>query len=192
MVTLDVGCGKSKKGDVGMDFYPGPEVDVVWDMSRTPWPFKSETFETVFATHVLEHIPWSLEPQYEDALFRVMVEIHRVLKLGGKLILVTPHQESRYAWGVPTHRRVFNETTWTHFSRDLWTGVYSLESPEGIGREPLFARSVIRVDREFGSVHPRGMREWHVEHYLPRFYRFLCALRIGRKRNLYVELTKAG
>ena len=192
MVSLDVGCGKVKRGDVGMDVYPGPGVDVVWDMSHTPWPLKSESFETVIASHVLEHIPWSLEPQYEDALYRVLAEIHRVLKPGGKLLVTTPHQDSRYAWGVPTHRRMFNETTWTHFSRDLWTGLNSAESPEGAGREPLFERSTIRVDREFGSVHPRRLREWHVEHYLPRVYRVLCALHFGRKRNLYVELVKAG
>jgi len=192
MVSLDVGCGKQKRGDIGMDIYPGPQVDVVWDLRKTPWPFESGKFDTVYAIHVLEHIPFSLEPQYEDGLFSVMGEIHRVLQPGGKLVIITPHQQSRYAWGVPTHRRVFNETTWTHFSRDLWTGVYSLESPDGVGREPLFEKSSIRVDREFGSAYPFGFREWHVEHRLPRVYRVLCALRVGRKRNLYVTLTKGG
>jgi len=62
--------------------------------------------------------------------------------------------------------------------------------PDGIGREPLFEKSSIRVDREFASAYPFGFREWHVAHRLPRLYRFLCALRVGRKRNLYVTLTK--
>lgn len=45
-------------------------------------PFKSETFEYVFAGEIIEHI-------YDTRLF--LGEIHRVLKPGGYLVLTTPN-----------------------------------------------------------------------------------------------------
>jgi hypothetical protein len=34
-----------------------PNVDYVYDASR-PLPFKDNTFKVIYASHVLEHIPW--------------------------------------------------------------------------------------------------------------------------------------
>ena len=182
--TLDLGCGKVKRGDVGMDVYPGPAVDVVHDLRDVPWPFPDASFARIISRHVLEHIPWTPEPQYDEALFRVMAEAWRVLKPGGVFSIEVPHQQSRRAFGVPTHRRVFDEISFTFFAKDLY---HEQEGQDLTGR-PLFNLSQMKADREFGN--PLGLNEWHVERYLPRFYGFLSALRLGRKRNLYVDLVK--
>lgn len=58
----------------------GEFVDSVGDIQSLP--LKSEIFDTVFCTQVMEHVP---EPQ------AALDEIYRVLKKGGKAIVTAPH-----------------------------------------------------------------------------------------------------
>jgi SAM-dependent methyltransferase len=74
--VLNLGCGKT--------VYKAPNVinldlsnefaDVVWDLSKTPLPFKDQEFDHIIANHVLEHIPdW----------WECFKELARVVKIGG-------------------------------------------------------------------------------------------------------------
>ncbi len=99
---LDVGCGARPHGGVLAPYiasHTGLEFDRVRYAETPPdcWgsaldlPFRDESFDTVLAAQVLEHLP---EPA------RACAEIGRVLKPGGYLILSAPH-----IWGVhePPH-----------------------------------------------------------------------------------------
>ena len=60
----------------------GPAVDYVADASKG-MPFPSETFDLVYASHIIEHIPWyRTETSLKDWV--------RVLKSGGRLEIWTP------------------------------------------------------------------------------------------------------
>ena len=50
---------------------------------QEPFPFKENTYDLVFASHVLEHVPW----YRTDAALR---EARRVLKPGGHLQVFVP------------------------------------------------------------------------------------------------------
>ena len=66
--TLELGCGRNKHPDaVGIDRIRLPGVDVVHDLNRFPYPFPENTFSTVYATHVIEHL---------DSIIAVMEELH--------------------------------------------------------------------------------------------------------------------
>ncbi len=81
--NLEIGCGGSRiDGFETLNIVAGRNVDYVADASRK-MPFKDETFEVVYASHILEHIPWYL---VEDTL-RDWV---RVLKRGGRLEIWVP------------------------------------------------------------------------------------------------------
>lgn len=55
---LEIGPGASRIPSFEtLDVVRGPNVDYVWDAAK-PLPFKSGTFDLVYASHVLEHIPW--------------------------------------------------------------------------------------------------------------------------------------
>lgn len=104
---LDVGCGNArdilifaKNGSicVGIDFSEGmiregkKDIDGVGlkniDLligSGTHLPFKNETFDKVSCSEIIEHIP-----NYENAV----VEMKRVLKKHGKLVITTPNWHS--------------------------------------------------------------------------------------------------
>jgi len=98
-VVLDVGCGEKPYYEylhkiarveyyIGLDLPPNTfnkskdskiKADVFGDALNLP--FRSNSFDTVISTQVLEHIP---EPK------RMLGEIYRVLKRGGYLILTCP------------------------------------------------------------------------------------------------------
>jgi SAM-dependent methyltransferase len=58
------------------------EKDIIWNLEKTPLPFKNNTFDVVFSCSVLEHVV-NILPLFED--------LHRILKPRGKLISYVPH-----------------------------------------------------------------------------------------------------
>jgi ubiquinone/menaquinone biosynthesis C-methylase UbiE len=70
------------KGFETINIVGGLNVDYVYDASKR-LPFKDDTFEVVYASHILEHLPW-----YETK--QVLKEWIRVIKKGGNLELWVP------------------------------------------------------------------------------------------------------
>jgi SAM-dependent methyltransferase len=98
--VLDVGCGTAKwPGAVGLDISDATDADVVHDLDSFPYPFPDAAFDHVRMQDVIEHVR---EP------LRVMEELHRVLRPGGRVQLRTPHFSSALAYGDPTHRHYFS------------------------------------------------------------------------------------
>ncbi|MGB9959435.1 MAG: methyltransferase domain-containing protein [Candidatus Bathyarchaeales archaeon] len=87
-LTLDVGCGKCKRGDIGIDYSRDSEADIIADACHLP--FKDETFNKITSTTVLEHSPNPLN---------FLKEQYRVLKKRGE-IEVTTDNAQYYRWSV--------------------------------------------------------------------------------------------
>ncbi len=101
--ALDIGSGNRKlPGAIGIDRLKLPNVDVIHDLSRFPWPFPNESFNLVLANHFLEHT--------EDVL-ETLGEIHRILVPGGRLVIQVPYFRSLDAITDPTHRHFFTSAT---------------------------------------------------------------------------------
>jgi SAM-dependent methyltransferase len=89
---LDVGCGikpyralfADAERYIGIDLPNSGKIDVAG--SALLLPFKAASFDTVLCNEVLEHVP---EPS------TLMLEVARVLRPGGTLILTTPQ-----TWGL--------------------------------------------------------------------------------------------
>lgn len=118
---LNLGCGlKPEKGFVNLDFFKSEGVDVVHDMTVTPWPFPDNHFGVISAEHVLEHIPMEFVPYGDrkvDALVAVMNEAWRVLAPGGRFLIQVPTVHGQGAFQDPTHRRFLCENSIYYFSR---------------------------------------------------------------------------
>jgi SAM-dependent methyltransferase len=107
MKILHLGCGSTKlKGAVGLDIDPKSQADIIHDMESYPYPVKESSFDEVFAEHVIEHM---------DNIPKVMEEIHRILKNGGKLIIRGPHFSSVDMFTDPTHRHFMTSRTFDYF-----------------------------------------------------------------------------
>jgi len=80
---LELGPGGSRiKGFETLNVVWSSNVDYVVDASKK-LPFKSESFDIVYASHILEHTPWF-------SLTETIKEWVRVLKVGGQLEIWVP------------------------------------------------------------------------------------------------------
>ena len=81
---LNIGCGNNHiPGWLNVDLDCGVRAGVVYLDATRPFPIKTGAFDAVLYEHMIEHIP---KP---DAV-RMIGEIFRVLKPGGKFRVVTP------------------------------------------------------------------------------------------------------
>lgn len=81
-MKLNLGCKTTKlDGFKNVDIYPGPNVDIVCDISKLT--IDSESVDEIYASHCLEHF------RREDTL-DVLKEWYRVLKPKGVLKVAVP------------------------------------------------------------------------------------------------------
>lgn len=168
--VLDVGCGSSRiildlKEAVGVDIlfrklrFLKPNHDKLVQASTLALPFKSESFDVVINSQVIEHIP-------QDP--RIMSEMWRVLRPGGTLILGTPDY-GRWAWvalewmygkvleGGYAHEHI------THYNRQslsqlISTSGFEVLDCQYVGHaEMIFkARKPMNAAQASVVVHPQG------------------------------------
>jgi SAM-dependent methyltransferase len=107
---LNLGCGTDiRPGYVNLDSADLPGVDVIHDLTSLPLPFDDDAFGEVVCQDVLEHLP-----DYP----RLLGEIHRIMRPGGRLLVRSPHFTSRSVWLDPTHRTTFSIDTLRFFVAD--------------------------------------------------------------------------
>lgn len=81
-MKLHVGSRKRYLGWKALDLVEGPEVDYVGTCSDLS-QFETNSIEALYASHVLEHVPYADIP-------RTLKEWHRVLAPGGKVMIAVP------------------------------------------------------------------------------------------------------
>ena len=112
--VLDVGCGKGRFARVLEEHYPGADIwglDISEEMLRfvpagiktkagsmTELPFAASTFDCVYATESLEH---AVEIE------KAVGEMCRVLKPGGKLVIIDKNAEHWGRFKTPAWERWF-------------------------------------------------------------------------------------
>jgi SAM-dependent methyltransferase len=124
-MLLDLGAGNQPFKEwysplaercVAVDVAPAPGVDVL--SLAAPLPFRSETFDTVLCTSVLEHV--------HDAEAAVS-EIVRILKPGGRVLVTVPFL-------YPTHEAPYDFWRTTHW------GLRSVLTRHGLEVDSLAAQ----------------------------------------------------
>ena len=105
-MKLNLGCGHIRReGYVNVDKTKNDGVDVVWDLDTFPYPFDKASAEEIIADNVLEHVYDPLE---------TMIELHRILKDGGRLTVKVPHFSRGFT--CVDHKRGFDVTFPYYFS----------------------------------------------------------------------------
>lgn len=104
---LHLGCGTDiKKGYVNVDIERLPGVDVVHDLNKFPYPFKDNSFDLIEMHHVMEHL---------DNPLRVIEELWRIAKKGGRVVIAVPHWSHFTAWGDLTHKRAYSSAAFIYY-----------------------------------------------------------------------------
>jgi len=91
-LSLNIGCKETRFGDVNLDINLQVIPDVVADALHLP--FRDRCFNLVYFTDVIEHLPRNTE-------LRALLEIYKVLKPRGVLILTTPNDVPCYTYLDP-------------------------------------------------------------------------------------------
>lgn len=117
MKILNLGCGKSTiKGFVNVDSHKLKGVDIVHDLNKFPYPFKTKTFHIILAEHIIEHL---------DDIPKVMEELYRILKPSGIVEIISPHFASMSAFIDPTHKHYFSVSSFDYFTNPKDFDYYS-------------------------------------------------------------------
>lgn len=85
----------------------GPDSSSKAEWGQEPFPFDTNSFDLVFASHVLEHVPWY---RTETAL----AEVWRVLKPGGEFEVYVPD----FAYIVSCYKNKLHGDKWRVFNPD--------------------------------------------------------------------------
>jgi SAM-dependent methyltransferase len=108
-VVLELGCGNRKRipGSIGIDMLDYPAVDIVGDLTTVLAAFPAAAVDRVTSHHVFEHLP---------DLAGTLEAVARVLKIGGRLEVITPHFSNPYYYSDATHRAFFGLYTFSYFA----------------------------------------------------------------------------
>ena len=102
---LNLGCGGDiRRGYVNLDIVYLPGVNVLHDLDTIPYPFKTDTFDEIYASHTIRD------------LVQTMRELHRILRPGGVVKVMVPYFASPNAFRDPTHKVSFTSATYTYFA----------------------------------------------------------------------------
>lgn len=118
MVSLDLGCGSTKRGDVGIDIAEGEGVDHVLALGFDNLPFTDNTFDRVFMIHAIEHVPfmvWTVTGVRTYPMVQLLSEVYRVMKPGAAFEILTLEFPDPRCFEDPTHCSIWTRETIKHF-----------------------------------------------------------------------------
>ena len=87
------------------------EINCVWDLNVTPWPWADNEFDRIEFISTIEHL--LINP------IQALNECHRILKAGGILTLKYPIVTSETIWDDPTHTRFMTERSIEYVCPDM-------------------------------------------------------------------------
>jgi len=106
MKKLNIGCGKDLKKDyVNIDIvdYGG---NVIHDLNSYPFPFEENSFDEIYASHILEHL---------DNFHKAITELYRISKPGAIIIVYAPFFLNTKYFGEPDHKIPFSIRTFDNY-----------------------------------------------------------------------------
>lgn len=134
-MRLNLGCGFDlRPGYINVDFTTKNGADLAMNLEQIPWPWADEEVEEILAFFCLEHV---------DRFDAVWSEIHRVLRVGGR-IAIGVYSGINYD---PFHTRYFTRRS-IQFLTNGYVGHFRLVGKPRMRRKP------------------GGFPSWHLKHYL--------------------------
>ena len=127
---LDLGCGGNPRNPYkqllisGIDIYKSeklsPDIEFkIANLSVDSIPYEDNTFDSISAFDVIEHIPRVLQNKDNGTYFpfiKLMDEVFRALKPDGKFYALTPAYPSSEVFQDPTHVNFITNKTHQYFS----------------------------------------------------------------------------
>lgn len=149
-MKLNLGCGLARRdGYINIDRNPRYEPDLLWDLEQTPYPFDDNVVEEIVAHHVLTRLG-----RAPARFLAIVAELHRILRPGGVLDIVTVHPRCDDYWSDPMNVRPVTTHGMARFGR-AYAEVFRTAR---VAAEPLAER--LGVDFEIVSVENQLYGDW--------------------------------
>jgi predicted SAM-dependent methyltransferase len=103
---LNIGCGKDiREGYINLDVvdYGG---NMIHDINSFPYPFEENTFDEIYASHILEHL---------DNFHNTVNELYRISKPDARIIVYAPFFLNTKYFGEPDHKIPFSIRTFDNY-----------------------------------------------------------------------------
>jgi SAM-dependent methyltransferase len=169
--VLHMGPGREEALGIKIDREASIRPDVVADLNRPPFPFRDSSFDAAYAFSVIEHL---------DNFFGVFGDLHRILKPGGFVALLTPHFSNDASYVDPSHRLHLSARSFDYF----------VEGTQMFGDYGFYSQTRFRVRERLLMIEPPWTYVPGLQALVnrnPAFYeRHLCYL--VHSRGLYLEL----
>jgi SAM-dependent methyltransferase len=195
-IILNFGCGDTKmSGAINIDHVKLPNVDMVLDFEKFPYPFEDNSVDEIHMYFVLEHIFDHLN---------VMKELYRILKKNGMLYIRVPHGTGPQGqWGAFTHFRGYGWHSFDIFEADSKRAYYTDIRFKYIKRRVKYFLTYPYDWYKFNTWYPHWEKYWFsplvkfyvniIQYFIdlsPDFFeRFWCYW-VGGASEVYVELQK--
>ena len=141
MKKLNLGCGdRPMQGYVNVDVRPLQGVDVIADLSRTPWSWGDESISEVVMLDFLEHFP------HQDT-DRILNEVWRVMEPSGLFVVQVPDLEHCARAACLTPPFMCNRCGWEFPAVDLRANFFMCGGCE----QPYEAIAEAAVKRIYGG-----------------------------------------
>jgi predicted SAM-dependent methyltransferase len=124
-----------------LDIVKYPTIDVVWNLEELPLPFEKNKFDEIWASHVIEHVP-------RDKFDKLMEEIHRILRNGGKVKIRVPF----FAFFAAFH--VDHKNFFTHNSFNKYEPKHPLHDEKKVSFKILEKKIIFGNDRRTKIFNP--------------------------------------
>lgn len=143
-LKLNLGCGhRHMTGYVNVDVSSSCDPDLVWDLENTPWPFADDSVDTVFMSHVLEHVG-----QEPETFIRIIQELYRVSVNGAVTRIIVPDPSHWNFHADPTHVRPVTFDLLMKFSKALnrqWISEKKADTPFALMYDVDFSLSNFEI-----------------------------------------------
>jgi hypothetical protein len=160
-MKLNMGCGQRKlPGYLNVDRAPECSPDVVCDLEQFPWPWRTDSIETVVFCHSLEHLGADLR-----TFKGIMQELYRVCRPGATITIQVPHPRHDDFITDPTHVRAITADTMALFSKkanEEWRTIGAANTPLGIYWNVDF--EIQRVDMALAEPYHSRMTSGELTH----------------------------
>lgn len=136
-VILNIGCGFRKIDEaINVDAFSNCEPDIQWDLNKMPWPWRDNSVDGIYASHIMEHLTdW----------FAAFVECARILKPGGTLEIRVPDHTSTQDMGYIDHHHILTRYSFHMILRNPQRGANAWAVAQNV--IPLVMTQYIKIPK---------------------------------------------
>jgi SAM-dependent methyltransferase len=189
MKKINVGCGKDiKLGYDNLDLHSENGANIVWDLNNLPLPFKTNTYDYVYCSHVIE--------DFADPI-PLIKELIRICKVNGIIEIKVPNETM--AWTNINHKHAFTLPSFRFMDLDdtygkdsqvkILTLKYYVYNEKDAEKSPILNKINFNINCFFANLFGEYlMNTTFLKYIFPYLYIQVIYKKINKNQNYKVDI----